>query len=271
MLVSAGFLRPRYLGRPSAMSADRCQERIVAAFNAAARTYDSATPIQREVARTLVARAAPYSSSPANLLDLGAGAGHVTGYALRQWPGAEITALDAAPAMLARLREKFPKVATIERDASCLDGLDGFDLILSSMMLHWLGDPCAALLEWRGHLTLDGSLHVATPIDGSLSEWRALTRQSGIQDGLWSFPPEDFADGLGAEVDIQEFPVLYPDVRAFLKSLKDAGAHSSRPGAMPAAAGALRRLLAEQGGPFRTSFRVAFLRLPAQQKPSRGA
>ena len=34
------------------------QEKFVAAFNAAAQTYDSATPVQREVARALVERAA---------------------------------------------------------------------------------------------------------------------------------------------------------------------------------------------------------------------
>ena len=239
------------------------QEKIVAAFNAAAQTYDSATPVQREVARALVERAAAVSRAPATILDLGAGAGHVTELALSQWPDAELTALDAAPAMLARLRAKFPKVTTIEGDAARLDGLGRHDLILSSMMLHWLDDPRAALAAWRRHLAPGGLLCVATPLAGSLHEWRALLRASGLDDGLWAFPPENFADGLGARVEIVDFPAVHPDARAFLRGLKGAGAHKSRPGARPAPAGALRRLLAAQDGPFKATFRIAFLTLPA--------
>ena len=87
-------------------------------------------------------------------------------------------------------------------------------------------------------------LYVAAPVAGSLPEWRDFTRAAGIEDGLWAFPPEDFAEGLGAKVEILEFPAIYPDARAFLRALKSAGAHKARPGARPAPAGALRRLLA---------------------------
>ena len=60
-----------------------------------------------------------------------------------------------------------------------------------------------------------------------------------------------------------DFPAIYPDARAFLRGLKSAGAHKSRPGARPAPAGALRRLLAAQDGPFTATFRIAFLTLDA--------
>jgi malonyl-CoA O-methyltransferase len=245
------------------MTSDRLKSEVVAAFDAAAESYDAATQAQREVARALVARAARESQSPATLLDLGAGTGHVIEGALKQWPATRLTALDAAPAMLARLREKWPQVAILRGDAARLEGLGRYDLILSSMMAHWLDDPRAALLGWREHLAPGGVLCVAAPIAGSLREWRDLTASAGIEDRLWSFPREDFADGLGATVELAEFPVVHADARAFLRSLKGAGAHRARAGAAPASAGALRRLLQSRKGPFTATFRVAFIILRA--------
>src|SRR5208337_55936 len=138
------------------------------------------------------------------------------------------------PAMLARLRRKLPRVATIRGDAARLDGMGKYDLILSSMMLHWLANPREALAHWRGFVAPGGLMLVALPVSGSLGEWRALTRAAGLDEGLWAFPPENFADGFGAKVEISDFPAVYSDVRAFLRFLKGAGAHKSRPGARPA-------------------------------------
>jgi malonyl-CoA O-methyltransferase len=245
------------------MNSDPANASIVAAFDAAAQSYDALTQVQREVARALVMRVAGEFAAPKSILDLGAGTGHVTELALNQWPDAELTALDAAPAMLARLRAKFPKVATIRRDAARLEGLGRHDLILSSMMLHWLDAPRAALAHWRGHLAPGGLLRVAVPVAGSLVEWRDFTRSAGIEDGLWAFPPANFAEGLGAMIEILEFPAEYPDARAFLRALKGAGAHRSRAGVRPASASALRRLLATRSGPFKATFRVALLSLRA--------
>jgi malonyl-CoA O-methyltransferase len=245
------------------MTSDR--NHIVAAFDAAAETYDSATPIQREVARALVFRAAAVKKSPRGILDLGAGAGHVTGFALAQWPDAKVAALDAAPAMLQKLRAKFPNVATMARDARNLRDLPYYDLILSSMMLHWLDDPRAALREWRALLAPGGLLCVATPVAGSLSAWREFLNASGLDDAIWDFPPENFAEGLGARLEFSDFSAAYPDARAFLRGLKQAGARTPRPDARPNPAGGLRRVLAASPGPFRIGFRIAFLTLGANQ------
>ncbi len=239
---------------------------IVAAFDAAAESYDSATPVQREVARALVFRAAEALKTPARkILDLGAGAGHVTGFALEQWPAAEIAALDAAPAMLRQLRAKYPGVRTIARDARDLRDLPRYDLILSSMMLHWLDDPRTALQNWRARLAPGGLLCVAAPVAGSLSEWREFLGAAGMEDAIWDFPPENFAEGLGARSEFFDFSADYSDARGFLRGLKQAGARTPRPNTRPAPAGALRRLLAASPGPFRIGFRIGFLILGADQ------
>jgi malonyl-CoA O-methyltransferase len=247
------------------MGSESPENPIVAAFEAAAGNYDAWTQVQRDIARALVARAAATGIAPRTILDLGAGTGHVTELALAQWPRAELTALDASPAMLRRLRAKFPSVATVQRDARRLEGLLRYDLILSSMMLHWLEEPREALAHWRDHLTPGGLLCVAAPVEGSLSEWRKLTRAAGLEDRLWGFPAQNFAAGLGAKVEIADFPAVYPNARAFVRALKGAGAHKSRLGARPAPAGALRRILERRSRSFATTFRIAFLIIAANK------
>jgi malonyl-CoA O-methyltransferase len=227
---------------------------VIAAFDAAAESYDAWTEVQRDVARALVERA---GGAPHTILDIGAGTGHVTGLARAKWSGAKIAALDAAPNMLARLKAKFPGVESIRADAATFAGAARYDLILSSMALHWLPEPARALDRWRGLLAPGGALHVATPVEGSLGEWREFLRASGLKDSLWPFPAEDF----GCDCEIVAFPARFDSARAFARSLKKSGAHRAAPGSRPLPAAALRKALAGRPGPFTATFRVAFLRM----------
>ena len=247
------------------MRSDPTKHAIVRAFNAAAATYDADSQVQRDIARELVFRAARgYMGEPRKILDLGCGAGHVTENALRQWPRAHFSALDAAPKMLAALQRKFPGVETIGADAAEPGPIGPYDLILSSMMAHWLPDPRGALQVWRNLLAPGGKLFVALPVEGSLHEWRDVCRDGGIADGLWSFPPQNFAAGLTERAEIENFVADYPDVSAFLQSLKRTGARKARPGHRPQSPAALRRLLASRRGAFNATFRIAFLTLEAE-------
>ena len=251
------------------MSSETSSSGVVQAFEQAAGTYDQLSQVQRAIARELVFRAASESDhNPTTILDLGAGTGHVTEAASSQWPQAKITALDAAPAMLAALQGKFPGVTILCADAAAPELIGAYELILSSMMLHWLPDPRAALAHWRGFLAPGGRIHVAFPVEGSLCEWRDACRAAGLADGLWRFPPEDFAAGLSEKAVAKNFVTLYPDARAFLQSLKRTGAHRPRPGHRPESPAALRRLLATHPGAFTATFRIAFLTITADQIPS---
>jgi malonyl-CoA O-methyltransferase len=242
------------------MSSDRND--VIRAFDAAAATYDSASPVQREIARELVSRASRViAMAPRKILDLGCGAGHVTEAALERWPDADFCALDAAPAMLEILRAKFPKAQTLVRDALQLEGIAPQDLILSSMMLHWLPNPRAALVEWRKRLAPKGRLHVAVPVEGSLAEWSDLFRSARIKDGLWIFPEAGFANDLCETVELADFGSRHASAKAFLQSLKATGANRSPVGHQVASPAVLRRLLSENDGPFSATFRIAFLTL----------
>jgi malonyl-CoA O-methyltransferase len=232
---------------------------IVRAFDAAADTYDALSQAQWHIAQNLVAQAR--GDAPRTILDLGCGTGHLTEAALRRWPQAKIVALDRAPAMLEALERKSPGVRTILGDAAQPGTLGEFDLIFSSMVLHWLPEPRLALTRWRRLLAPGGQLHVAVPVEGSLGEWRAACRRIGVADGLWRFPEPDFAADLTVASCMGAQPTTYADARGFLKSLKHTGAQSAREDHRPLAPHILRRLLAAQQGPFTATFRIQYLEL----------
>ena len=165
--------------------------------------------------------------------------------------------------MLDALRKKFPGVGTICADAAEPGPIGGYDLILSSMMAHWLADPLAALKLWRKLLSPGGRLLLALPVEGSLQEWRDACRDAGLSNGLWPFPPENFAAGLTEQAETLSFVASYPDAGAFLHSLKRTGARKARPGHRPESPPALRRLLASRRDGFNATFQIVFLTITA--------
>ena len=256
------FVNEKFGDSRAPMVLDKAESSVVAAFDAAAGTYDAATQVQCEIARHLVERAAlEVPAAPQTILDLGCGTGNVADNALRIWPEAELTALDASPAMLSRLCKKIPNVKTVCRDAARLDGIARYDLILSSMMLHWMENPREALAHWRGFLKPNGRLLAALPVSDSLFEWRDLIRAAGLTDGLWAFPHENFAAELCLRAEFRDFPATYTDVAGFLSSLKGSGTHRSRSSHRPVPSGAMRRLLRTRHEPLTVTFRIAFLML----------
>jgi len=223
--------------------------------------------VQARVAAHLARRAARMTRAPHYILDLGCGTGFAAMEAARRWPQANITALDAAPEMLATARGKLPELETIAGDAATLDFAPRFDLILSSMALHWITDPRAMLMKGRGWLAPQGKLHVALPVAGSFRQWRDLCAREGIEDGLWNLPAEDFADGLAVSGERQSIEVEYPSAHDFLRRLKAIGAATPRVEHRPAPVPALRRLLMRAPRPFAVNYDLQYLELAAAPLP----
>jgi len=230
---------------------------VVAAFDAAAASYAAAARVQDQVAEALLGGVA--DGAPKTILDIGCGAGAVTALIAARWPQAEIDALDASPAMLAQVAGRAPTARRFLGDAAAFEPAARYDLIVSSMALHWLPDPRAVLARWARGLAPGGRLHVAVPAAGSLREWREACADAGAEDGLWPFPAEDFAAGLARSAELREHRLVYASARDFLISMKQTGAHSPRRGHRPASAGALRRLLAQCERPFAATYRILYL------------
>lgn len=238
----------------------RRHKRIARAFDAAAKTYDSATRLQADVAARLIARISdfPPDRAPRAILDLGCGSGHVCALARARWPRARIAALDLAPAMLEQVARKNLGVETILADAADPPRGRRYDLVLSSMMLHWLHEPRAALEKWRALLAPGGRLRVALPVAGSLDEWRRLCAQAGFEARLWPFPDGEFAKGL-AQAEMEMFSSTFASAREFAAQMKQIGAQSGDEHRAPASPAALRRAFKAAPGPFHARYKIAFL------------
>jgi malonyl-CoA O-methyltransferase len=236
--------------------------KILNAFDKAAGIYSDAAQMQLRVADALVERVVA-QQNPARILDLGCGTGFVAAAAQRRWPQAIITAVDAAAAMLAEVEERLPAVQIIQADVLTFQPQQGYDLIFSSMMLHWLPEPLQALKQWRRWLKPGGKLCVALLLDGSFQEWRDLCRQHNKKSGLWPMPHSHFADDVIHEVVIEKSTISYSSALEFLRNLKQTGAAMPVDGYRPATAGAMRKLLRTAAIPFPVSYQICSIALPA--------
>lgn len=241
---------------------------VIKNFNDAAKSYDSAADVQSAVAHKLVIWASGKIANPTTLLDIGCGTGLVGEELLRHWPSAELTGVDASPAMLQEAKRKIPNLQTVTSDASTIHFDKKFDAIFSSMLLHWLPDPQKTIRDWQKYLNPEGHLFVAVPVDGSFHEWYNLCKQFSVEDGLWLLPHPDFANDRAECTQHIELPITHDSATDFLKSMQRTGAATPRPKHKPASTGKLRRLLTSSPRPFSISYRLVFLEFPASADPS---
>ncbi len=124
-------------------------------FERVAADYDQVVPFFAEYGTAIMAVLDPPAGC--RFLDLGAGRGALTAPALDR--GCRVTAVDAAPAMCARLAAAYPAATTYVMDAQALDFPAGsFDLVAASFVIHLLDDPAAGVAEAHRVLTPGGRL-----------------------------------------------------------------------------------------------------------------
>jgi trans-aconitate 2-methyltransferase len=106
-------------------------------------------------------------AAPANVVDLGCGAGNVTRILAERWPGARITGIDNSDAMLARARSaaswniawQSADLAAWAADAPAAS----VDLVYSNAALHWLDDHATLFPRLMGIVARGGALAVQMP------------------------------------------------------------------------------------------------------------
>jgi len=233
--------------------------KLLRAFDAAARHYDQVAKAQAIIAAQLVTWVTESGITPATALDVGSGTGLVAEELHRRWPEAQLTALDSSTAMLERAQRKLPQLSILVGDIRTIEPEQKFDAIFSSMVLHWLPDPRAAIMRWQSWLKPGGRLFASVPVEGSFHTWRDLCRAHDVEDGLWPLPPANFADDLAERTKRDVTTIAYPSARDFLRSIKATGAATSRPDHKPAGAAHMRRMLGAALKPFPISYRLTFL------------
>jgi malonyl-CoA O-methyltransferase len=212
---------------------------IAARFGARAESYEAHADLQETVAKRL-AGLLPDFDSP-NVLELGCGTGLMSRHLVARYPQGVFVLTDASPAMIARCRRNLAgladgRVSYEVMDAGEASGRAGLDLIVTSMTLHWLPDPTAALERLRELLTPHGVLLYATLGPDSFVEWRSVLATEGLPSGIADLP---------ALPGVVEEEHLTPDKDSFsfLRRMKVVGGLTPRQGYTPLSPGALRRAL----------------------------
>ncbi len=215
-------------------------------FDRAARTYDEAAVLQREVGTRLLEHLDPIRLAPARIADVGCGTGWAFEALARRYPAATLYGIDIAPAMLARARERSPwwnrLLGTRRPKLLCADAerlplrTATQDLVFSNLALQWC-EPARAFPEASRVLAEGGVFLFSTFGPDTLKELRAAF---GEADGLPHVnrfvDMHDLGDALvqaGFADPVMEMETLtleYDSALAVARDLKAIGAVNSLPG-----------------------------------------
>jgi malonyl-CoA O-methyltransferase len=209
-------------------------------FDSAARTYDEAAVLHREVLENLLERLGLTLLKPRVVLDAGAGTGHGSRSLKRRYPKALVIALDYSSQMLnaaAKQRSWLRPFERLQADAGLLPVRDGsVDLIVSNLMLQWC-DPDAVFAEFRRVLAPEGLLTFSTFGPDTLRELRTAWGKVDSRTHVHQFiDMHDLGDalvraGFSAPVlDVERFTLRYLDVQKAAGDLKATGAHNATAG-----------------------------------------
>lgn len=222
--------------------------RVARAFDAAS-AYDSAARVQAHAAARLADRitALPLPAT-ARVLEIGCGTGLLSAGLIDRVPAGHWLLTDIAPAMLARCADRIgdrPDVGFALLDGEHPGEHGPFDLICSSFAYQWFRDLPGAIARQRALLAPGGRITFATMAAGSLAEWNAAHRTAtGMAAAMGDYPTPAELRALGAEVDVEHHVETHADARAFLRGLRDIGAHRPREPRPPVPPSALRRAMA---------------------------
>ena len=233
--------------------------KIAQSFGASARLYERHADLQRKVAERL-ALLLPALAAP-NVLELGCGTGLLSRHLLAQYPEGSFVLTDIAEAMLAECRTNLgphERVSFELMDGSRPLRQGKFDLIATSMTLHWLADPVASLQRYRELLAPKGVLLFAALGPESFAEWRSVLEAEDLPSGIIPLP------ALPGIVEEQRLSVD-PDTLAFLRRLKAIGGLTPREAYRSLSPGHLRRAIrkldAERAG--QVTWHIVYGRLGA--------
>jgi malonyl-CoA O-methyltransferase len=226
------------------------------AFGRAARTYDAAAALQREVAARMAARLDYVKLVPAAVLDAGCGTGLAVGELRARYPEARVTALDLALPMVAAARERERSGRSVLRrllPAALAGGREShfvcgdvnalpfagvaFDLAWSNLALQWVNDLPRAFAEFRRVLKVGGLLTFTTFGPDTLREVRrAFARVDGFTHTNRFVDMHDLGDMLvhagfaDPVMDMEAITVTYADPESLLRELKALGATNATRG-----------------------------------------
>jgi malonyl-CoA O-methyltransferase len=206
-------------------------------FDRAAKTFDAAAVLHKEVRDNLLERLQLTALAPRVVVDAGAGTAHASRELKRRYPKALVIALDSSWGMLKAAGAQASWLRPFRRvcaDAELMPLPDAsIDLIVSNLMLPWC-NPDAALAEFRRVLAPQGLLAFSSLGPDTLRElrtaWGRVDSGSHVQTFIDMHDLGDalVRNGFAAPVlDVERLTLEYTDVQRVAADLKATGAHNS--------------------------------------------
>jgi len=213
------------------------QQAVRKSFGRAAKTYDEAAVLQREVATRMLERLEYIKANPKRILDLGCATGEYSARLAKLYKGAEVISLDIAEPMLQEVRRRsrwWRPLRTVCGDIQALPIADqSIDLIFSSLALQWCGSLDDAFSEFRRVLRPGGFVMFSTFGPDTLKELRASWAEVDNEPHVHNFiDMHDIGDamlraGLSQPVmDVETLTLTYTDAYTLMRELKNIGAHN---------------------------------------------
>jgi malonyl-CoA O-methyltransferase len=217
------------------------------AFSRAARDYDAAAVLQREVCTRMLEKLDVIKIQPARLLDVGSGTGWGTRQLGERYPKAEVTALDIAIGMLQHARGTshwWKKLFAGKRESFlCADvealpiASNSVEMVWSNLALQWCNDLPATFVELQRVIKVDGLLMFSSFGVDTLQELRTAFHDVDGYNHINRFADlHDIGDMLVAAgfsdpvMEMERLILTYDDVRAVMQDLKSIGAHNATTG-----------------------------------------
>ncbi|MEH6589170.1 MAG: malonyl-ACP O-methyltransferase BioC [Halioglobus sp.] len=212
---------------------------VADSFSRAAKQYDSAAQLQRDVGAHLLEEVDKISDYPAVVLDLGCGTGYFQPQLQRRFPQAHYLGLDLARGMVEYAREHFPQAQSwLVADAETLPlAAHSVDLIFSSLAVQWCHNPHQLYAELARVLKPGGRCVFTSLGPDTLKELRAAWATVDTHQHVNDFHPAQLLEqaaaatpGVSLSLRSELFIMQYSRVRELLDELKTLGAHNMNRG-----------------------------------------
>ena len=217
------------------------------AFSRAAREYDAAAVLQREVCQRMLERLDYIKLQPDRILDAGSGTGWGTRQLAQRYPAAQMVALDIALGMLNVAREQsswwHKLFSNNQQGHVCADiealplAANSMKMVWSNLALQWCNDLPATFRELYRVLKTEGLIMFSTFGPDTLKELRAAFHGVDGHNHVSRFTDmHDIGDMLTQGgftepvMDMEIITLTYSDVKSVMQDLRGIGAHNATAG-----------------------------------------
>ena len=190
------------------------KNKVIKSFSDNAESYHDKATIQRKVSKSL-ADILPKMENP-RILEVGCGTGILTEFLIKKYPNASFEITDISRSMLEECKKRCDrgKIKFFEMDGeNPLQNLGRYDLVVSSMTLHWFEYPLVGIQR----LAELGPLFYATIGENNFFEWQNAVCKHADKK---AFFPVQHLPGI---INEEYFKLKCSNFSSFAKELKSMG------------------------------------------------